>query len=132
MGLAALWVIMQLALPLRHLAYPGDHRWTGEGFRFGWNVLLVERSGSVTFLAHEPATGRTWTVDAEELYTPNQIRVMSGEPDLIQQAARTIRDREADRGHRVEVTVDAWLSFNGEPPQRWIDPTTDLASAPRG
>jgi vitamin K-dependent gamma-carboxylase len=131
MGLAALWVIMQLALPLRHLAYPGDHRWTGEGFRFGWNVLLVERSGSVTFLAHEPATGRTWTVDAEELYTPNQIRVMSGEPDLIQQAARTIRDREADRGHRVEVTVDAWLSFNGEPPQRWIDPTTDLASAPR-
>ena len=130
-ALAGCWVAVQLGLPLRHLAYPGDHRWTGEGFRFGWNVLLVERSGSVTFVVSEPTTGRTWTADAEALYTPNQIRVMSGEPDLIQQAARAIRDEEAARGHQVEVHVDAWLSFNGRAPQRWIDPTVDLAAEPR-
>lgn len=128
---AGCWVALQVALPLRHLAYPGDHRWTAEGYRFGWNVLLVERSGSVTFTVVEPATGRTWTADAERLYTPNQIRVMSGEPDLIQQAARAIRDEEAARGRRVEVHVDAWLSLNGRPPSRWIDPTVDLAAAPR-
>ena len=44
-GVAAVWVVVQLALPLRHLAYPGDHRWTGQGYRFAWNVLLVEKSG---------------------------------------------------------------------------------------
>jgi vitamin K-dependent gamma-carboxylase len=131
LGAAACWVAVQVALPLRHLAYPGDHRWTTEGYRFGWNVLLVERSGSVTFVVSEPTSGRTWTADAEALYTPNQIRVMSGEPDLIQQAARAIRDEEAARGHRVEVRVDAWLSFNGRPARRWIDPTVDLAAEPR-
>ncbi len=95
---------------------PVDHRWTGEGYRFGWNVLLVERSGSVTFVVHEPTTGRTWTADLEALYTRPQIRVMSGEPDLILQAARAIAAAEADRGHaRWRCAADAWLSFNGSP-----------------
>ena len=31
----------------------------------------------------------------------------------------------------VEVHVDAWLSFNGRPARRWIDPSVDLAAAPR-
>ncbi|MCB0988311.1 MAG: HTTM domain-containing protein [Microthrixaceae bacterium] len=130
-GLAVTWAAIQVALPLRHLAYPGDHRWTAEGYRFGWNVLLVERSGSVAFEVYEPSTGHRWTADAEALYTPNQVRVMNGEPDLIQQAAREIRSAEAEKGHRVEVHVDAWMSFNGRPAQRWIDPTVDLAAQPR-
>jgi hypothetical protein len=128
---AAAWVALHLALPLRHLAYPGDHRWSAEGYRFGWNVLLVERSGSVTFVVRDPATGRTWTADPEALYTRAQIRVMTGEPDLIHQAARAIAADEARRGHRVEVRVDAWLSLNGRPAARWIDPTVDLAAEPR-
>lgn len=130
-GAAVVWVVVQLALPLRHFAYPGDHRWTGEGYRFGWNVLLVERTGSITFVVTEPETGRTWTADPERLYTPAQIRVMSGEPDLVHQAAIAIRDDEASRGHDVEVRVDAWLSFNGRPAARWIDPEVDLAAQPR-
>ena len=72
-----LWVVVQLALPLRHLAYPGDHRWTGEGYRFAWNVLLVEKAGSVTFLVHEPSTDRTWVADPSQLYTRTQVRVMA-------------------------------------------------------
>lgn len=131
-GAAALWITVQVALPLRHLAYPGDHRWTGEGYRFGWNVLLVERMASVTFLVHDPATGRTWTAEPERLYTPAQLRVMASEPDLIAQAAAAIAADEARRGTPgVEVTVDAWLSFNGRPAQRWIDPDVDLAAQPR-
>lgn len=128
---AAVWVLIQIALPLRHLAYPGDHRITAEGYRFGWNVLLVERTASVTFLVHDPATGETRTFDPARLYTPTQLRVMGGEPDLIQQAAGAIAAYEAARGRRVEVHVDAWLSFNGRPAVRWIDPGVDLAAQPR-
>jgi hypothetical protein len=131
LGLACTWVLLQLVLPLRHLGYPGDHRWTGQGYRFAWNVLLVEKAGSVTFLVHEPARGRTWVADPNELYTRNQIRVMASEPDLIHQAAIAIRHHERARGRDVEVRVDAWLSFNGREPQRFIDPTVDLAAEPR-
>jgi hypothetical protein len=130
-GLAVAWVVIQLALPLRHLGYPGDHRWTGQGYRFAWNVLLVEKSGSVTFLVSEPATGRRWIADPAELYTRNQLRVMATEPDLIHQAALAIAADERTRGHEVEVRVDAWVSLNARPAARLIDPTVDLAHEPR-
>jgi hypothetical protein len=94
-------------------------------------VLLVERVASVTFIVRDPETGRTWTFDPDRLYTPTQLRVMRSEPDLIQQAAHTIAGHESTPGHRVEVRVDAWLSFNGRPAFRWIDPTVDLAAEPR-
>jgi hypothetical protein len=130
-GLAAsVWIVVQLALPLRHLAYPGDYRWTGQGYRFSWNVLLTERSGSATFLVTEPATGRTWVADVEGLYTPNQLRIMAVEPDLVHQAARAIAADERARGREVEVRVDAWASLNGRPAERLIDPTVDLAAEP--
>lgn len=128
---AAAWVLVQLALPLRHWAYPGDQRWTGQGYRFAWNVLLTEKAGSVSFLVEEPATGRRWIADPGELYTANQLRVMSTEPDLIHQAARAVAAAERGRGHEVEVRVDAWVSLNGRPAQRLIDPTVDLAHVRR-
>ncbi len=131
LGLAALWIVVQLALPLRHLAYPGDHRWTGQGYRFAWNVLLVEKSGSVTFLVHEPATGRSWVADPSQLYTANQLRVMATEPDLIHQAALAIAADARAHGHVVEVRVDAWVSLNARPAARLIDPSVDLAAQPR-
>jgi hypothetical protein len=128
---AGVWVVVQLALPLRHLAYPGDQRWTGQGYRFAWNVLLTEKAGSVSFLVDEPATGRRWVADPTALYTPTQLRAMATEPDLIHQAARTIAAEERARGHDVEVRVDAWVSLNGDPAQRLIDPTVDLAHVRR-
>ena len=130
-ALALAWVAVQLALPLRHLAYAGDQRWTGQGYQFAWNVLLVERSGSVTFLVHEPSTGRSWVADPGALYTRNQRRVMATEPDLIHQAAIAIAADERRRGHAVEVRVDAWVSLNARPAARLIDPTVDLAAQPR-
>jgi vitamin K-dependent gamma-carboxylase len=131
LGLAVVWVAVQLALPLRHLAASGDPRWTGQGYRFAWNVLLVEKSGSVTFLVHDRATGRDWVADPSLLYNENQLRVMAPEPDLIHQAALAIAADEWSRGHDVEVRVDAWASLNGRPAQRLIDPTVDLAHTPR-
>jgi hypothetical protein len=131
MVVAGVWVAVMLALPLRHLAYPGDHRWTGEGYRFAWNVLLTEKSGSVSFLVVDPATGRSSVADAGELYTDNQLRAMATEPDLIHQAARAIAAEERAAGHDVEVHVDAWVSLNGRPAHRLIDPTVDLAAQPR-
>jgi vitamin K-dependent gamma-carboxylase len=129
---AVVWCLVQVGLPLRHLGYDGDHRWTGQGYRFAWNVLLVEKAGSVTFLVHDPATGRTRATDGSELYTRAQIQVMATEPDLIHQAALALAAAEGDAGRPgAEVRVDSWVSFNGHPPARFIDPTVDLAAEPR-
>jgi hypothetical protein len=35
------------------------------------------------------------------------------------------------RRNTVEVRADAWVSLNGRPRQRWIDPDTDLSTISR-
>lgn len=128
--LAAVWVAVQVALPLRHWFVPGDYRWTNEGYRFAWVVLLTEKGGDVSFRVHDRDSGRHWVTTAQDLYTPNQWRAMTTEPELIRQAAHAIAEREADHGRRVDVRADAFVSLDGRPAARIIDPDVDLAREP--
>ena len=129
-GLA--WVVLQVVFPLRHLLYPGDARWTNEGYRFSWNVLAVERAGDVTFRLTDPVTGEAWTDDARALYTADQWRLMATEPDLIHQAALELARAAREAGHpAVQVRADAYVSLNGRPAAPFIDPTVDLAAERR-
>ena len=50
-ALLAVHVALQIALPLRHLAYPGDVLWNEDGMRFAWHVLIREKHGQVRFVA---------------------------------------------------------------------------------
>jgi hypothetical protein len=47
---AACWVLVIVAIPLRDRVIPGDARWTNEGYRFSWNVLLTEKGADVRTL----------------------------------------------------------------------------------
>lgn len=123
---AAVWLLVQVALPMRHLLYPGDHRWTGEGYRFGWNVMLVEKAGDVRFRI-VASDGRVRRTDAAELLTPVQWRVMATEPELIRQTAHALAEAE---GPGTQVRVDAFVSLNGRAPVRIIDADVDLAGEP--
>ncbi len=50
----AAWVGIQLLLPLRHFAYPGNVDWTEEGTRFSWRMKLRDKQGPVRFTAIDP------------------------------------------------------------------------------
>jgi hypothetical protein len=131
LALGVLWMAVQLALPMRGLAYPGDRRWTNEGYRFSWIVLLTEKGGWTSFRVTDTATGRMWVEDGSRLFTPRQLEVMASEPDLIHQAARAIAAYHRDQGRVVEVRADAFVSLNGRPAVPLIDPDVDLAAEPR-
>ena len=45
----AAWALVMLAVPLRHLAYPGDVRWTEEGYYGSFRVMLTEKTGWLRF-----------------------------------------------------------------------------------
>jgi len=118
----------QLLLPLRHHLYPGDHGWTEQGFRFAWNVMLVEKTGVVTYRVYQPASGRRFVVHPEDALTPQQSKQLAIAPDLILQHAHTIAAQFAARGlPGVEVRADAFVAYNGRPSARLIDPEVDLA-----
>lgn len=123
------YLVLQLALPLRHLAYPGDVCWTEQGFRFAWHVMVMEKDGSVVLHVREPATDRRWDVRPGEYLTRYQARMMATQPDMILELAHIVADDFRARGIvDPVVTVDAFVSLNGRRRARLIDPTVDLAT----
>ena len=130
-ALAAL-ALMQLALPLRHLTYAGDVRWTEEGYWGAWRVMLTDKAAALEFRVTDPTAGSRWQVGPELVLEDWQTERASGHPDLIVATAHLIAARYRDRGvEPVQVYADAWVSMNGRPASRIIDPTVDLAAQPR-
>ena len=117
-----------LLMPLRHFLYPGDVCWTEQGFRFSWNVMLMEKNGSSEFRVTEPSTGRSWIVAPTDYLTRYQAKMMASQPDMILQLAHLIANDFRSRGVRdPEVRVDAFAALNGRRHARLIDPGVDLA-----
>ncbi len=135
LGLVALWLIMQVLIPARCLLYPGNTNWTEEGFRFAWRVMLVEKTGQVELRVLSRRSDGSMSerrVYPSTFLTPLQLRQMPTQPDLIHQVARYARaEAEAAGSTEVEVYADAFVSWNGRPSARLIDPTVDLAAEPR-
>ena len=127
----ALVAVIQVALPLRHLAYPGNVRWTEEGYLLAWRVMITEKAGHVDFRVRD-AAGAEWQVGPELVLTDWQATQATIRPDLLVATAHLIANHYGSAGRgAVEVRADAFVSFNGRPHQRLVDPTVDLAAQPR-
>ena len=125
-ALVALYVVLQLALPLRHLVYPGDVLWNEDGMRFAWHVMIREKHGSLVYEARF-ASGKRLEIPPHDYVTARQERECAGQPDLILQLARRIGDDLHAKGYR-EFTLHAItrVSLNGRAPIAMIDPEVDL------
>jgi len=132
-GLGAAWVAVQVLVPLRHLAYPGEVNWSEQGFRFAWRVMLIEKTGQVDFtVVTRSPPGRFRHMTKSDL-TPLQIKMMSTQPDMIHDYAHHLADDFRARGYDgVAVFADAWVSLNGRPAHRLVDPNADLVASARG
>ena len=132
LAIAAVVALAQIAVPLRHFAYPGDARWNEDGARFSWRVMLTERTGHVRFRARDAATGEEWLEYPDDYLTPLQAERMAHQPDMILSAARMIAERWRGEGRAVEVRADAFVTVNGRRAARFVDPDADLASVQPG
>ena len=131
--LAAVFLSVQAVAPLRHLAYPGNVRWNEEGYRFSWRVLVTEKTGLVKFRVSGSTLDGERLIYPERYLTPLQVERMAIQPDMILETAHIIRDDFAGRGYEgVEVKADAFVTFNGRPAARLIDPYVNLADIEPG
>lgn len=127
----AAWVAIQILLPLRHFAIPGNTHWTEEGNRFAWHMLLKHSEAKLAVVVTDSVTREARIEDLERFVTPNQLRGVKS-PDLILQLTHIIEDHY--RRHRrqdVEVRVGLTKSLNLRPEQLLIDPKLDLTEVPR-
>lgn len=128
--IVALHLMVQLVLPLRRLAYPGDTCFTEDGFRFAWQVMLLEKRGLVTYRV-VGTDGATRFVDPKRALRPHQYRQMSTQPDLVLAYAHHLAAEARARGEGdVAVYADAWVAWNGRRSQPFVRPDVDLARMP--
>lgn len=128
----ALYVGVQLLLPLRHFLYPGPVSWNEEGHRFSWHMKLRTKSAEARFVASDPATNRSWNIDPSDHLTRRQAREMKSRPDMILQFAHHVaRLKRAEGYQHIQVRAHVMASLNGRRPQLLIDPTVDLATVRR-
>lgn len=123
-----IFFVIQVAMPWRYLAYPGELFWTEEGYRFSWRVMLMEKSGYAQFKIKDGVTGKRFYVNNADFLTPLQEKQMSFQPDFILEYAHYLRDHFTAQGHQnVEVYVESYVALNGRLSTTYIDPDVNLA-----
>jgi vitamin K-dependent gamma-carboxylase len=132
LALASAWILIQLAIPLRHLAYPGAVNWTEEGFRFAWRVMLIEKTGQAEFELRTADSASPRLIFPKDDLTPLQAKMMATQPDMVHDYAHSLATRARAKGQReVRVYAHVTAALNGRPSQPLIDPSVDLAAEPR-
>lgn len=129
----ALWVGLQVLVPLRHLVIEGDPSWTEEGHRFSWHMKLRDKDVErVVFEVFSAEAGITWWVSPEEFLTERQTRKMASHPDMLVQFARFLEAELAGTlPGDLQVMAHTAVSLNGREPRPLVDRDTDLTSVDR-
>lgn len=128
-----LYFTFQILFPMRAYLYPGNLFWHEQGYRFGWRVMAVEKSGTARFFVEHPQTSRKAEIQNSRYLTPFQEKQMSIQPDFILQFAHIIRDDyEKKIGVTPIVTADVHVALNRRASSRFIDPKVDLAQVEDG
>lgn len=123
----ALILIVQLIVPWRFLLYQGNRFWTEQGYRFGWRVMLMEKSGSATFFVKNAQSGKEGIVINSEFLNRHQEKQMSMQPDMIVQFAHFLGDYHRRKGMAVQaVRAEVYATLNGRPSRLLIDPNINL------
>lgn len=128
----ALLFLFQIVMPFRYAFYPNRLCWSEEGFRYSWNIMLVEKTGFTEFNIRDKETGKTWIEIPNDYLTPYQVKMMSTQPDMILQFAHFLYKKYLDKGQDVAVMAESYVSLNGRPSHMLIDPAVDLAKETDG
>ena len=132
MPLMAVFFLFQILMPFRYLLYGGNIFYHEQGYRFSWNVMLMEKTGYCDFSIHNVTKNTSYEVSPYSLLTKQQARMMSTQPDMILQFAKHLHDVEKDNGNQVEVFANCNVSINGKENEVLINPKINLAEQEDG
>ncbi|MCB1138052.1 MAG: HTTM domain-containing protein [Leptospiraceae bacterium] len=119
--------IFQIVAPARRFFYPGKTTWNEYGFRFSWQVMVMQKSGLCEFTILQG--DRQLTLDPSEILTPYQELMMSTQPDMILQFGQYLSRRfgAGQSSGAAPVFARCLVSLNGRPHQSLIRSDLDLS-----
>lgn len=124
----ALWLAVQIVVPIRGAIFDSEIRWSGEGHRFSWRMRIFDRDAEGVFFVIAPGLpGEVHVVEPTDWLSPRQAGKVLARPDLIRDFALALERRWLEAGHdEVAIHADIRKSLNGRPYQQFIDPAADL------
>ena len=130
LGAMAVYLLIQVALPLRHWFIDQPVLWTEEGHRLSWRMMLRTKSGRVVFYTvdKDNPNAAKKNFNYKDMLSAKQRRSFKTKPDLIWQFAQRIKASEAKAGRNVAVYASVMLRVNAGTYHRLIDPDVDLGS----
>ena len=117
-----IWLVIQALWPWRFIFHPGDVRWHEQGFRFGWRVMVMEKTGIVSYRVVKN-DGTSQHLDPAHHLAPHQVKQLSTQPDMILAFAQHIAQNDSSI---TAIYADAWVSLNGRTPAQLINPHVNL------
>lgn len=137
----ALYLLIQILIPLRHAAYQGDADWTEEGQQFAWRMLMREKHVVPPRFDYSiRKEGRVLEGQVPIPFPGNfnfwnshwQFQKMALNPDILLQFCHKFADRLRAQGATdVEIHAHVLVSLNGREPRPLVDPSVNLAAEPR-
>ncbi|TXI68424.1 MAG: HTTM domain-containing protein [Flavobacterium sp.] len=121
------YLIIQIALPLRHHFIEGDVLWTEEGHRLSWRMMLRERNGYITIKIKDLKTGTESIYNYHKNLTNKQAQNLATKPDFIWQYCQRIK--EEYKGKPIAIYIDCKNSINRKEYKTLIDSNFDMAKA---
>lgn len=118
----AVWMIVQVAMPLRHYTIPGNPSWTEEGHRFAWHMKLRSKSCVEQFFVEDRGSGELLEVNGMPFLESWQRDKVSARPQMVIQYASFLSRVFDDQA----VYADIKCSLNGGDERTLLDPSVDL------
>ena len=123
------YFFLQLIVPTRSWFFPGNTYWTEEGYRMSWRMMMRSKSGSIHFKVIDPASGKVWTIDPKDSFSPIHIMWIAISPDITWQYAQRLKKEFIKKGiTNVQVYAIGLVSLNRSIPAPLVDSTVDLAA----
>ena len=123
----SIYFLVQIALPLRHHFIEDNVLWTEEGHRLSWRMMLRTKSGSISFRVIDKNTNNAIPVKLKDYLTSKQRRSLATKPDFIWQFVQRLKQKFNAENKSVAIYASAYVSVNGKPSKKFINPEIDLA-----
>ena len=130
--LVAIYIAIQLLVPLRPFLYRGGIEWICAEHRFCWRMMLLNQWMRANFYVTDPNSGETFQVIPGDYLDGWQVQRMRWRPDMLVQFAHylaKVMPRSGPKPLRVEARV--LVSLNGRKPQLFVDQNVDLVAEER-
>lgn len=126
------YFFLQFTIPFRHLLYPGDAAWTGQGHLFAWRMMLTNSDDAIRLKVKLPKERKEFYVDLLAYMSRFQLNKITKTPKMMLKFVHFIRDEiiQHGGGANLYLHLEMYKSVNYRSAKLLNDTSLNYANVP--